>query len=294
MQRFRSPLFAGQWKKAIVTPIFKKGCKSDPSNYRPVSLTSVVCKVLERIISENILEHIKSNSLQCPQQHGFTTGRSTATNLLEAVNILSESLSHNVPVDVIFLDYAKAFDTVTHIRLGNQIETFGIRGNMLAWIKAFLTGKRQKVVVNSALSQWTPETSGVPQGSVLGPLLFTLFVSDIPSTVNNFWSLVADDTKIHAALYDEHSSCTTSLQEDLDRLQNWTVDMQMRFHPAKCRTMHLGKHNPNTKYTLPTDDETLHEISQTAEEKDLGFTIDDKLIFSRHIQIQVNKANSAV
>ena len=94
-------------------------------------------------------------------------------------------------------------------------------------------------------------TSGVPQGSVLGPLLFTLFVSDIPSMVNNFCSLFADDTKIHSALYDAHNSCTTSLQEDLDRLQNWTVDMQMRFHPAKCRTMHLGKHNPNTKYTLP-------------------------------------------
>ena len=96
--------------------------------------------------------------------------------------------------------------------------------------------------------------------------------------VNNFCSLFADDTKIHSALYDAHNSCTTSLQEDLDRLQNWTVDMQMGFHPAKCRTMHLGKHNPN--YTLPIDDRTLHEIAQTAEEKDLGVTIDDKLIFS--------------
>ena len=105
-------------------------------------------------MSENILEHIKGNSLQCPQQHGFTPGRSTTTNLLEAVNIWSEALCHNVPVDVIFLDYAKAFDTVPHITLGNQIETFGISGNLLAWIKAFLTGRRQRVVVNSA---WTPE-----------------------------------------------------------------------------------------------------------------------------------------
>ena len=135
-------------------------------------------------------------------------------------------------------------------------------------------------------------TSGVLQGSVLGPLLFTLFVSDIQSTVNNFCSLFADDTEIHAVLYDEHSSCTTSLQEDLVRLQNWTVDMQMRLHPTKCRTMHLEKHNPTTKYTLHTDDGTLHEISQTAEEKDLGVTMDDKLTFSRHIQLQVNKANS--
>ena len=128
-------ILPSQWKEAIVTPIFKRGGKSDLSNYRPVSLTSVVCKIMERIISENKLEHIKSNSLQCPQQHGLTTGRSTTTNLLEAVNIWSEALSHNVPVDVIFLDYAKAFDTVPHIRLGNQIETFGISGNLLHGIK---------------------------------------------------------------------------------------------------------------------------------------------------------------
>ena len=132
----------------IVTPIFKRGCKSDPRNYRPVSLTSVVCKILERIISENIMEHRKSNSLQCQQQHGFTTGRSTATHLLEAANIWSEALNHNVPVDVILIDYAKAFDTVPHIRPGNHIDKFGISGNLLARITAFQTGRRQKVVVN--------------------------------------------------------------------------------------------------------------------------------------------------
>ena len=105
-------------------------------------------------------------------------------------------------------------------------------------------------------------------------------VSAISNNLHDFYSLFADDTKIHSALYDVHNSCTTSLQEDLDRLQNWTVDMQMRFHPAKCRTMHLGKHNPNTEYALPIDDGTLHEIAKTAEDKDLGVTIDDKLIFS--------------
>ena len=131
-------------------------------------------------------------------------------------------------------------------------------GHLLAWIKAFLTGRRQWVVVNSTPSPWIPVTSGAPQGSVLGPLLYTLFVSDIPSTVNNLCSIFADDTKIHAALYAEHSSCTTSLQEDLVMLHNWTMDMQMRIHPAKCRAMHLGKHNHSTKYTLPIDDGTLH------------------------------------
>ena len=122
-------------------------------------------------------------------------------------------------------------------------------------------------VINSALSPWTQVTSGVPQGAVLGLLLFTKFFTNILSTVNILCSLLADDTKIHAALDDKHILCTTSLQDHV-RLQNWTVDMQMWLHPAKCRTRHLGKNNPNTKYTLPIDDGTLHEkIAQTAEEK---------------------------
>ena len=164
----------------------------------------------------------------------------------------------------------------------------------MAWIKAFRTGRRQRVVVNYALFSRPPGTSGVSQCSILGPLLFTLFVSDIPFTLHNLCSLFADDTKIHAALYDKHYSCTTSIQEYLGWLQNWTVDIKMRLNPAKCRTMHLGKHNPNTKYTLPTYDGTPHEIAQTAEDKDAGVTMDNNLTFSRHIQLQVNKDNCNV
>ena len=134
-----------QWREATVVPIFKKGDKADPGNYRPVSLTSVICKTLERLIAEETVEHLRTNALTAPQQHGFTTGKSTVTNLLEALDVWTEALSHNLPVDVIFLDYAKAFDTVSHERLLNQLHSLEIREELLGWFRVFLTERRQRV-----------------------------------------------------------------------------------------------------------------------------------------------------
>jgi hypothetical protein len=208
-----------EWKDAIIAPIFKKGNKSDPANYRPVSLTSILCKVLEKCVANRITEHIFKNNLTCKEQHGFRSGRSTTTNLLEALNIWTEALSHNIPMDIIFLDYAKAFDTVPHKRLINKIKSFGISGEVLEWITQFLTGRRQCVKVNNTKSDWKPVVSGVPQGTVLGPLLFSIFVSDMPDNINNFISTFADDTKIYAYLL-EHSqgNLTSNLQDDLNNL----------------------------------------------------------------------------
>ena len=283
------------WKDAVIAPIFKKGSKSDPANYRPVSLTSILCKLLERCIAERITQHIKDNDLTCQEQHGFQTGRSTTTNLLEALNIWTEALSHNIPVDVIFLDYAKAFDTVPHRRLLNKVKALGIDGNILGWIEQFLTGRRQCVKVNTSTSAWKPVISGVPQGTVLGPLLFTIFVSDMPDQVSNFISLFADDTKIYAYLLeDEDGQVSSNLQDDITNLQEWANKMQMRFHPDKCKCMHLGKHNPHHTYRMTTPDGKIHNITATSKEKDLGVLIDDELSFAAHIQAQVNKANSVL
>ena len=127
-----------QWRDAIICPIYKKSEKRNAANYRPVFLTSIVCKTLERVIVQQLVEHIKMNHLDCEQQHGSTTGKSVNTNVLEALNIWSEALMHNIPVDVIYLDYAKAFDTVPHQRLLKQVESIGIKDKALAWITAFL------------------------------------------------------------------------------------------------------------------------------------------------------------
>ena len=148
----KSGIIPQQWKDAIIAPIFKKGDRSLAKNYRPVSLTSVICKVLEKIIVIQISEHLKTNGLTCPAQHGFKAGHSTVTNLLEALNVWTEALMHRHPIDVIYLDYAKAFDTVPHQRLLRQIYSLGIQGTTIDFIRAFLTGRRQRVRVNKSYS----------------------------------------------------------------------------------------------------------------------------------------------
>ena len=277
-----------QWKFANVTPIYKKGSKSSPVNYRPVSLTSIVCKLLEKLVAKHILSHAQSNGIIPDQQHGFLSGRSTSTNLLEALNIWIELMQHDIPVDILYLDYAKAFDTIPHQRLLQKLKSLGIQGAILKWIEDFLTDRKQRVVVNFTFSQWIEVLSGVPQGTVLGPLLFLLFVSDIPEVVSNFVSLFADDTKLYGKCQDD------SLQRDLDSLVRWTQSMQMAFNSDKCKVMHLGKRNLNKEYTMVDKNGELKVLESTSIEKDLGVHIDNELSFNEHITKQVIKANRAL
>ena len=280
------------WLQALVTPIFKKGSKTLAENYRPVSLTCIPCKILEKLTVKMIIEHIKANQLVNQRQHGFTKGRSTTTNLLEVMNIWSEALMHGIPVDVLYLDYQKAFDSVPHIRLIKQINSLGISGKASNWIKAFLTNRTQKVRVNGAESEWAPVLSGIPQGSILGPILFSLFVNDLPHQVKSLISLFADDTKIHLPLTEEES--TRQLQEDLWKLEEWANTMQMRFHPLKCKVMHLGKKNPNHDYYMHTEAGLLHKLEVTEVEKDLGVHTDNKLKFTDHCQNKINSASKTL
>ena len=278
------------WLDAVISPIYKKGQRCIPENYRPVSLLSIICKVLERIITNQIVQHIMENELSCHQQHGFTKGKSTTTNLLEALNFWSEAMMHGIPVDVLFLDYSKAFDAVPHQRLIQQVKSFGIHGEALEWIAAFLNNRRQRVRVNGQLSQFQPVLSGVPQGSILGPILFTLFVNNIPDELRNIISMYADDTKIYAAVTSELE--TQSLSDDLKAAEEWAKKMQMKFNLGKCHVMHLGRNNPHKEYTMTLEDGTLHTLETVETEKDLGVLVDRELKFSQHCQLKVNKANS--
>ena len=196
---------------------------------------------------------------------------------------------HGIPVDILFLDYSKAFDSVPHRRLLKQVESFGIHGTALAWIGAFLSNRRQQVRANGELSEFKPVLSGVPQGSILGPVLFTLYVNDIPSELESIISMYADDTKIYTAITSESS--ITALKSDLRKLEAWAQLMQMKFHPAKCKVMHLGKSNPKETYQMKTADGNYHNLEETEVEKDLGVEVDNKLKFSHHIQSKINKAN---
>ena len=188
------------WKDAEVTPIFKKGKKSSPGNYRPVSLTSIVVKIFESILRDCIIEHMSSNNLFSCHQHGFINGRSCTTNLLNVLDSWTDAIDNGFSVDAIYLDFAKAFDIVPHQRLLKKLMGYGIRGLVLDWIENFLTGRRQCVCINNAKSKLSNVTSGIPQGSVLGPILFVIFINDMPDHCTGRLEMFADETKLWKVL----------------------------------------------------------------------------------------------
>lgn len=285
---FRKSLKEGclpqSWKDANITPIHKKGKKDAVENYRPISLTSVIGKVMESLVRDAILKQLISNDLLCEAQHGFLPGRSCITQLLEVMELWTSSLDEGYEVDAIYLDFSKAFDSVPHERLMNKLRSYGITGNVEKWLYSFLTHRRQRVVVNGKTSQWLPVRSGVPQGSVLGPTVFVVFINDLPEVVNSIVKIYADDTKLFREIRLE-DDCDR-LQADLDSLTEWSKMWQLQFNTTKCRSLHIGQHSLHYQYCL--DGDVLEEVS---EERDLGVIMDSQLKFHSHVASAVLKAN---
>ena len=274
------------WRKAHVTAIFKKGEKNLPSNYRPISLTSILCKLMESIVRDKIVQHMQENNLFYTSQHGFILSKNCMTNLLLCMEKWSEILENGDAVDVIYTDFSKAFDSVPHQRLLLKMKNLGITGKSLKWVEAFISNRKQRVRVDNSLSSWKDVVSGIPQGSVLGPILFVIFINDMPGILQNICQLFADDAKIFTAVNVRSDVEPKVLQDDLQKLCEWSKKWQLPFNTDKCKSLHIGKQNPFHKYKM--NDKTLKQVY---EEKDLGVVMDSDLKFHKQSAAAAKTAN---
>ena len=281
-----------EWKFAKITAIFKKGGKRKPENYRPVSLTSQSCKVLERIIREQITDHVDTNNLMSPHQHGFRKKRSCQTNLLESFEVWTKVVDEGAPVDIVYCDFRKAFDTVSHQHLIKKLSSYGIKGQVLAWLSDFLSERWQAVAVGNSISSPVKVTSGVPQGSVLGPLLFLLYVNELPKLTKSELKMFADDVKLFRGI--ESAADVQTLQDDLNVLSHWSKEWLLRFNTSKCKVMHVGHGNPSHDYSMEQQDGTIERLQVSKLERDLGVHVADTLKATTHCQIAAKKASAAL
>ena len=222
----------GDWKCANVTPVFKKGSKKEACDYRPVSLTSLPRKILEHIISHHIMGHLDAHHVLVNYQHGFRRGRSCESQLITIVELIARNLDHGKQTDVLLLDFSKAFDTVPHKRLLKKLDHYGTRGQLIKRIESWLCGRTQKVVVNGSQSSPVTVTSGVPQGTVLGPLMFLLYINDIGLQITSELGLFADDSVLYGFV--NNISSAEVLQGDLNKLVVWSEKWQLAFNASKC------------------------------------------------------------
>ena len=202
------------WRQAYLTPIFKKGDRSSPANYRPISLTSVCSKVIEH---SQVMKHIEVHGILSDQQHGFRKRRSCDSQFIMTLQDLAAGMDEGQQIDAILPDFSKAFDKVPHERLAVKLRHYGIQGNLLQWIQSFLRDRCQQVRVEGQSSTSIPVVSGVPQGTVLGPLLFLLYINDLPQKVSSTARLFADDSLLYLKI--SSPADAAELQRDLDRLQ---------------------------------------------------------------------------
>ena len=272
------------WKEANVVPIFKKGNRALTSNYRPVSLTSVIGKLLESIMSNKIREHLDCHNLIKDSQHGFTKGKSCLTNLLSFYRNVYETADSNGIYDIIYLDFSKAFDKVPHQRLLQKVKAHGIEEKILNWIRAWLSGRQQRVVINGSKSDWGEVTSGVPQGSVLGPLLFLIYINDLDDGISSDISKFADDTKIGRTI--KKGEDVIMLQEDLDTLFEWAEKWQMEFNIGKCSVLSVGRNNPSNRYSINGT-----ALKSSDSERDLGVRVNANLRHRQQCTEARNRAN---
>ena len=280
------------WKIALVTPIHKNGPKNKTENYRPISVTSCCCRVLERVVKKKITEFLAKNNLIRESQHGFQAGKSTDTLLIKFYDFVTDKIDKNMIVDAVFFDLSKAFDKIPHDLLIQRLHGHGISGTLLAWIENFLSKRFQRVRVGNSISNLLPVSSGVIQGSVLGPLLFNCFINDIDTLLEHCSILkYADDLRIFRAS-PKHDSALVDLQmklqQDINSIFNWAKSSKMSFNVKKCFYVTFGRSSENFTRFYEIDNTIVPDKSCF---NDLGVTVTTTpFSFNNHMDTTVTKA----
>jgi hypothetical protein len=286
-----SESFPDLWKKANVLPLFKKDDAGLVENYRPVSLLSCVSKLFERIMFKNIFNFIQENNIISPRQSGFTPGDSTVYQLTHLYHLFSEALNNKKDVRVTFCDITKAFDRVWHTGLLFKLEKIGIVGQLQQWFKSYLNNRQQKVIIEGFSSDWGHVNAGVPQGSVLGPLLFLIYINDICDDLESEVRLFADDTTVYVFV-DDVSSAASTLNSDLIKMSKWAEQWLVRFNSKKTKTMLISlKKDVVVHPPLLMDGSIINDVN---EHKHLGITLQSDLNWQAHINSICKKANKRI
>ena len=288
-QSLKTGIVPDDWKHAVIAPVFKKGPKSKPSNYRPISLTCIASKLLEHILVSNIMSYFDQHNILSPKQHGFRSKHSCETQLLGFTQEISDNLEAGKQTDVIVMDFSKAFDKVDHHKLVHKLRVLGVDNKVTTWVKSFLSGRSQQVLVDGETSNRLPVLSGVPQGSVLGPCLFLAYINDLPDSIKSRARLFADDTIVYLTI--KSNTCAEKLQHDLHCLEKWEKEWSMEFNPDKCEVLRISRKRTPINYPY-----TLHniELKSSVNSKYLGVTVNQNLSWTNHINNVTAKANNTL
>ena len=290
-----SGVFPDEWKCCKVIPLFKQGARSDLNNYRPISIIPVVAKVFERIIYDQIYDYLTKNGLLSDQQSGFRSLHSTVTALLEVTNDWAYNIDKGSVNAVVFLDLKKAFDTVDHHILLSKLYEYGVRGTSYHWFRSYLDNRKQKCFVNGSLSNSQSLTCGIPQGTILGPLLFLIYINDLPNCLSiSKPRMYADDTHLTFG-----SNCVDTINEvlnrDLAKVNEWLIANKLTLNASKTEFMLIGSRQRLCTFdkspSLSIDDKSIKHVSST---KSLGVHIDENLSWNVHIETIAKKIASGL
>ena len=289
-------IFPEIWKMANIVPVHKKNRKNLKQNYRPISLLPIFGKIFEKMICDTLYEHLTANELLNPNQSGFRPNDSTINQLLSIVHTIFSAFDCNPPLDVrsVYLDISKAFDRVWHEGLIYKLRRCGISGNLLSLIKDFLANRKQRTVLNGKTSEWGSVTAGVPQGSILGPLFFLVYINDLTDNLKCNVKLFADDTSLFTIVHNPDQPAS-DMNHDLDIIKSWAHNWRMIFNPDPTKqavevTFSIKKISADHPQVLFND----IPVIKVNEHRHLGIMLDSKLSFATHIQSIIIKCRRRI